>query len=371
VVEAGLSRVCARTLPLIALALGLGGCSAAGTTAVTATGHTLAIYLSAPAGATANGQIEDVLDAEALAFEQKRSEVTAFNLKLVRVQSAKLSDNARRAIEDSSAIAYLGEIVPGASGDTLGITNAQDLLQVSPTDTAVELTQPTPAVSKAPDRYYESLKTYGRTFARVVPTSVVEAKAQVRLMRSLSVKSLYLTDDGSAYGKAIAQAVRQDAATQSISIASGQPGATATFYGARSPNGLSQSVSGPSFGPSALAFVPASALGSGTLYISTPASSSRRLPAGARQFLSAFRSRYGHVPSPQAIFGYEAMAAVLDVLHQAGTAANDRSTVVHDFFAIRNRPSVVGTYSIDVNGDTSLSSFVFTRLRAGRLVPLG
>ena len=34
-----------------------------------------------------------------------------------------------------SAIAYLGEVDPGLSSQSLGITNAQDLLQVSPTDT--------------------------------------------------------------------------------------------------------------------------------------------------------------------------------------------------------------------------------------------
>ena len=62
----------------------------------------------------------------------------------------KLSDNARQAIGDSSSIAYLGELTPGASADTIGITNAEDLLQVSPTDTAVELTQVSPAVPNSP-----------------------------------------------------------------------------------------------------------------------------------------------------------------------------------------------------------------------------
>ena len=66
------------------------------------------------------------------------------------LHGAKPSDNARTAIQDSTAIAYLGEILPGASADSLGIVNDQDILQVSPTDTAVELTQSTPAVPGAP-----------------------------------------------------------------------------------------------------------------------------------------------------------------------------------------------------------------------------
>jgi ABC-type branched-subunit amino acid transport system substrate-binding protein len=72
---------------------------------------------------------------------------------------------------------------------------------------------------------------------------------------------------------------------------------------------------------------------------------------------------------PQAIFGYEAMSAMLAVLREAGSHANNRSTVVHDFLAIKNRPSALGTYSMNSNGDTSIAPFVFSRVRQGKLVP--
>jgi hypothetical protein len=61
---------------------------------------------------------------------------------------------------------------------------------------------------------------------------------------------------------------------------------------------------------------------------------------------------------------------VLDVLHGAGSAANNRATVVKDFFGIRNRSSVLGTYSIaPATGDTNLGAFVFSRLSRHTLVP--
>jgi branched-chain amino acid transport system substrate-binding protein len=60
---------------------------------------------------------------------------------------------------------------------------------------------------------------------------------------------------------------------------------------------------------------------------------------------------------------------VLAVLKEAGTSANNRTTVVHDFFSIKNRQSVLGTYSINSNGDTSIAPFVFSRLQSGQLVP--
>jgi len=41
--------------------------------------------------------------------------------------------------------------------------------------------------------------------------------------------------------------------------------------------------------------------------------------------------------------------------------------VIREFRAIRNRASVLGRYSIDFNGDTSLSTFAGNRVRRSRL----
>jgi branched-chain amino acid transport system substrate-binding protein len=354
---------------------------------VSVTGTTLTIYASVPAqNGTAQGQ--DILNAEQLALQQAGSQVGSFKVKFVPLTGGKLSDNARTAIEDKSTVAYLGENVPGASADSIGITNAQDVLQVSPGDTALELTQATAAVPGAPNRYYESLSTYGRTFARVVPSAAVEAKAQVQEMQSLHVTKLYVTDDGSHYGNAIALAVKQDAAP-AITVAQGAAtvagfqasGADALFFG-----GSSAALAEPLFGsvakartgaklfaPSALddgAFASSFGAANLSLYVSAPGLLSSDLPPLAQQkFIAPFEAAYHHPPQLEAIFGYEAMAAVLAVIRQAGSAANDRSTVVHDFFQIKNRSSVLGTYSINGNGDTSLGAFVFSRFKAGRLIP--
>jgi hypothetical protein len=42
---------------------------------------------------------------------------------------------------------------------------------------------------------------------------------------------------------------------------------------------------------------------------------------------------------------------------------------VHDFFAIRNRQSVIGTYSIDSGGDPSIAPLIFSRFQGGAPVP--
>jgi branched-chain amino acid transport system substrate-binding protein len=359
------------------LAAAVGGCTAAGTATTTIAGKTLTIYASAPAAATQQSQ--DVLGAEQLALAQHGGRIGKLTVRLVSL-TGKISDNARTAIVDPSTIAYLGEIAPGASAGSAGITNAQDVLQVSPTDTALELTQPSAAVSGAPGRYYESLKTYGKTFARVVPSTAQEAKAQVQEMQSLSVKTLYVADDGSRYGAAIALAVKQEATRAGISIVPrGQEGAL--FFGGSSDAAALSAFRDAAAGGRAVKLLAPSALddqalaaglsglAAAQLYVSSPGFLPKDLPPAGRKFVSDFQSAYHHAPSPQAIFGYEAMAAVLDVLGQAGASAGDRTKLVHDFFAIRSRSSVLGTYSINANGDTSLAPFVFSHVQAGKLAP--
>jgi branched-chain amino acid transport system substrate-binding protein len=368
------------------LAVTVAACTAPAST-VTVSGKSLAIYASDPPSSPP-ALSSDVLDAEQLALQQAGSRVGDFNIRFVTLHGAKPSDNARTAIQDKTAIAYLGEIPPGASADSLGITNALDLLQVAPTDTAIALTQTTPAVPGAPNNYYESMKSYGRTFARVVPNGSQEAKAQVQEMQSLHVSKLYVASDGSQYGAAIAHAVQQDAAGAGVSAVAGAAdatkfsasGADALFIGSDSNDvaaPLVRTVAASNraakiFVPSALetdSFAADVTSARAKLYASAPGFLPRDLPQLGAKFVSDFTTAYGHAPSPQAIFGYEAMSAVLAVLREAGSAANNRSTVVKDFFSISNRSSVVGTYSINANGDTSIAPFVFSRYANGSFAP--
>ena len=343
---------------------------------MTVSGKTLTIYLSD--ARTSQPQVAaDVVSAEQLAFRQGSSQVGSFTVQ-VKVLHGLISDQARTAIQDQSAIAYLGEAVPHTSFASLGITNALDLLQVSPTDNAVELTQATPAVSGAPGSYYESQSTYGQTFVRVVPTSALEAKAQVQEMRALGVTKLYVGDDGLPYGAAMANVIKSDVGG-TISVVGSLSAADGAFYGTSSPASAGRffhdaTSSNPQiklFGPSALAdpSIAGRLAGINHLYLSAPGFLKADLPPAAVTFVSQFTSAYGHAPEPQAIFGYEAMSAVMAVLREAGAQANNRATVVHDFLSIKNRQSVLGTYSMSPSGDTSIAPFVFSRVDQGKLVP--
>ncbi|MGH2914859.1 MAG: hypothetical protein ACRET5_00680 [Steroidobacteraceae bacterium] len=363
------------------MAIAVAGCGQATGSAVNVSGHRLMVYISSQAG---GGQAAaDVVHAERLAFAQAGgAKIATFTLGVKVLDKPTVSDDARAAIEDKTAIAYLGEIEPGTSQVSVQITNQLDLLQVSPTDTAVYLTQPTSAVGGAPGRWYPSGSSYHQTFARVVPTTKQEAAAIVAKLQALNVSKLHLLSDGQPYGASLTAAIRADAPAKGVTLAPAAAGAGAVLYAGNSASAATRALdraaaASPTaklFAPSALysdAFVAGlSAAAQANLYVSSPGFTAGKRNAAAKRFESSFDSTYGHDPAPEAIFGYEAMAAVLAVLREAGSHANDRAVVVKDFLALKDRQSVLGTYSLH-GGDTSLAPFVFARVQGGRLVVAG
>jgi ABC-type branched-subunit amino acid transport system substrate-binding protein len=370
---------------VLGAALILAGCGTAttgGTSAVTVSGKTLIIYVSQPPGGAHSQPASDILAAEKLAFSQSGGKVGSYTIDLKVLSGAKLSDNARTAIEDQKAIAYLGELVPGTSQISVQILNQQGLLEVSPADTAVYLTQPIAPVSNTTDTFYPAHATYKQTFGRVVPNSSQEAKAIVQELGAEHVTSLYVADDGQLYGAALALEVRNAAKAAGLTLATSATGAGAVFYGGSVANAavatrfLDQTASAS---PSAKLFVPSglddssfvaglSAGAQARLTVSSPGFLPKDLTGDGPAFASTFRTDDGHAPAPQAVFGYEAMRAVLNTLAQAGTAANNRAAVVADFRSLkRTSGSALGAYSIS-GGDPSIAPFVFARIRTH---PLG
>jgi branched-chain amino acid transport system substrate-binding protein len=99
--------------------------------------------------------------------------------------------------------------------------------------------------------------------------------------------------------------------------------------------------------------------------ITNPTLDRAAYPPAGQAFSAAFRARFGHEPRAYAIYGYEAMSVVLDAIRQGGS---DRAAVVRAFFATRDRDSVLGRYSIDANGDTTLPAYGVLRISRKRLV---
>jgi branched-chain amino acid transport system substrate-binding protein len=373
---AGLPRLRFALPAFCAAALALAGC---GNSAVTVSGTTLDIYAAQPPGAQTPVDT-DVLDAEKLALQQAGSKSGRYTLRLLVAHGATVSDSARTAISDKTAIAYLGEIQPGTSGVSTQITNQLGLLQISPTDTAVYLTQPTAAVPGSPNHWFPSAGDFGRTFARLVPNTAKEAHAIITEMQSLHRTKLFVSSDAGSYGRSIALEVRQDATSAGISVVSGAAGADAVFYaGEPGPAATKAVAADASASAGADLFVPSALYDAGwvkglsaaaqhRLYVSSPGFAPGHYSGTGAAFASAFRQAFHRQPLPQAVFGYAAMQALLAGVKQAGARANSRSVVTEDVLGLKDQQSALGTYSLN-GGDPNLAPFIFARPVAGTLVP--
>jgi branched-chain amino acid transport system substrate-binding protein len=387
------------------LAAGCGGDDDARRSGVVG-GLTLTIYSSLPLQGTAGRSGRDLVRAESLAVTDARGRAGRFRVRFISLDNAlpdtgawdaaKTSVNARTAVRDPTTIAYVGDAPAEATAISLPILNEAGILQVSPTTTYVGFTRAEGADAGEPDRYYP----FGqRTFARVIPADHGQAAALVRLMRDDDCGDVHIVDNAQPDLHAIAPAVERAAASAELDVVAADRlgdgseslrtfadrvarlDADCLYVGAtdtpRAAAALVQAVhrARPSthvFASADLA-VPAfldgiGAAGEDVVRVTSPLLPDSAQPRAAQRFLRAFAARYGHPPAPEAIYGYEAVKAILVAVDDAGDVGNDRAEVVARFLGIADRRSVLGTYDIDDDGDTTLSAYGVYSVRGGRLI---
>jgi branched-chain amino acid transport system substrate-binding protein len=365
----------------------------------------LTIYSSLPLQGDSRPQSEDVVNGEKLALEEQGGKVGKFTVKYVSLDDAtaaagkwdpgQTSSNARKAAQDPSTIAYLGEFNSGASAISIPILNEAGILQVSPSNTAVGLTRSQGADKGEPDKYYPSGK---RTYGRVVPADHIQAAAQVTYQKDSGCKKTYILNDKEVYGKGLATQVESAAKAQgglqivgddgidtkaanfrSVAQKLKSSGADCMFFGGITQNKGVQvftdvNAANPTmklFGPDGVADVFVEKISpkvAAQTYITAPTLDPKLYPPAAQKFYATFKQKYGHEPFPYAIYGYEAMKVALLAIQNAGDKGNDRAAVIDAFFNIKNRDSVLGKYSIDENGDTTLSDYGANRVKSKKLV---
>src|SRR2546421_2888772 len=127
------------------------------------------------------------------------------------------AQNARTAVQDKSAIGYVGEYNSGISKVTIPILNKSGITQISPSNTYVGLTSTAPGHEPGePDKYYPTGK---RTYARVVPIDTVQAAALLLQMKADGCKSVTVWNSKSTYSAGLATNVQQEASKAGIKVA--------------------------------------------------------------------------------------------------------------------------------------------------------
>src|SRR4051794_20005856 len=393
------------------LALVVAGCGGddnegGSTSSSSSSGSTsLTIYSSLPLQGDSRPQSEAVVNGEKLALQEHGGKVGKYTVKYVSLDDSTAatgkwepgatSSDARKAAQDKSTIAYLGEFNSGASAISIPILNEAGILQVSPSNTYVGLTRSEGADKGEPDKYYPSGK---RTYGRVVPADHIQAAAQVAFQKDQGCTKTYILNDKEVYGKGIADAVQKDGSAQGLQILGNDgidtkaasfrslatkikgKGADCMFFGGITDNKAVQvwkdvGAANPTikmFGPDGVAesaFTTKLPTGlQSRTYITNPTLDPKLYPPAAQDFFKTYKQKFGKAPEPYAIYGYEAMQVALLAIQNAGDKGNDRQAVIDQFFKIKDRDSVLGKYSIDPNGDTTLSDYGGDKVKGGQLV---
>lgn len=131
-------------------ALALSGCGGS----EPASDARLTVYVSAPRRGPEAVDGADIAGGAQKALAAANGEAGGVAVGIVHLTSsddpARVSHNARRAVEDSTSIAYIGELDSTATLSSLPITNDARMLQVSPTAGASDLVAPFPGSDAVP-----------------------------------------------------------------------------------------------------------------------------------------------------------------------------------------------------------------------------
>jgi branched-chain amino acid transport system substrate-binding protein len=333
------------------------------------------VYSSLPERGPARADAVAIEQGERLALADAGSP-----LRLVTLDDAnrrgwtpeRVAEDARRAAQDDATIGYIGEFNSGASSVSLPILNDAGVAMVSPSNTADGLTVRGPGTGQGePDKYYP---TGDRTYFRLAPRDAVQGDALGIAMRRAGCRRAAVLDDREEYGIAIAAAAARHVhvavrrhAGRSIVRALRRARVDCVLFSGLSENGavaLLRAVRralphARLFGPDGIADA-AARLPAGTR-ISAPTLAPDAYPPAGQRVIAASHDVY-------AAYGYEAMRLYIDAYATAGA---NRPAIIHWLQDVRRRPGVIGTYSLDRHGDTTLRAIGLNVVRGGVLTPAG
>jgi branched-chain amino acid transport system substrate-binding protein len=369
---------------------------------------TVKVYSSLPLQGASRPQTTALVNGVKLALEQaggKAGDIT--------VQYESLDDstaqagswtpeattsNARKAAQDDATAAYIGEFNSGASAVSIPILNEAGVPQISPANTAVGLTSDEPGADAGePDKYYP---TGQRNYVRIVPKDTIQAAALVTLMKEDGCTKVQLTNDKEVYGAGLGRNIEIAAEEQGLDIISNDAidknapnyrslaqkakaaGADCfVFSGITANNAVQLYKDFAAALPDAKLYGPDGVAESGfvdpkeggipadvasKLQVSVATLSPDEYPPEGQEFFSQFEEKYNEPnPDPYAIYGYEAMRLALDAIERSGSG--NKEDIVAALFDTKDRSSVLGTYSIDENGDTTLTDYGIYKVEGGEL----
>jgi branched-chain amino acid transport system substrate-binding protein len=373
-------------------------------------GETANVYSSLPLQGASRPQTTALVNGIKLALQQRNGKAGDITIKYTSLDDSTAQAgtwtpeatqaNAQRVAQDDAAIAYIGEFNSGASVISIPILNEVPIAQISPANTAVGLTTDEPGADKGePDKYYP---TGERHYLRIVPKDTIQGAALATLMSEDGCGNVYILNDREVYGAGLSRNIEGSAQEVGLEVLANEG------IDPKAPNFRSQAAKMKSEGAECFVFSGITANGAVQLYkdvaaalpdaklygpdgvaesgFSDPAEggipadvasrvkvtvatlSPDEYPPEGQKFFEDFEAEYGEPnPDPYAIYGYEAMDLVLDTCEELGPDCTDRQALIDALFQTKGRESVLGTYDIDENGDTTLTDYGVYTIKGGEL----
>ncbi len=305
--------------------------------------------------------------------------------------AGKEAENANQAVADGDVMVYIGPFNSGAARVSIPILGKADLVMISPSNTYAGLTRPGRGRPNEPDVFYADGK---RNYTRVIPTDDVQGAVGAGWAKQLGAQRVYVLDDTDLYGRAVAAVFAETASKIGLEVVGGPEGLDPrapdykaladkikganpdlVYFGGIADNnagrlwrdlraGLPDTVK--LMGPDGLysqAFLDDAGDSANGAYITFGAVAPSKLTQRGAEWYRSFKVRYGVEPEVYASYAYEATKAALDAIKRAGK--KDRTAIREAVFATKDYDGILGRWSIDEGGDTTLTTISGRQVKDG------
>jgi branched-chain amino acid transport system substrate-binding protein len=364
---------------------------------------TIKIVSSLPRTGSSKGQTDTIVNSFKMALDEVNNKVGNATISYEDMDDAtpakgawdagKEAENANKAVNDADVMVYIGTFNSGAAKVSIPILNRANLAMLSPANTYPGLTKPGKGEANEPAAYQPSGKP---NYARVVPADDLQGAVGAAWAKQIGASKVYVLDDTELYGHGIAVVFADTAKKIGLNLVGGPEGidpkasdyrALATKIRGTSPDlvyfgGITQNNAGKLLkdlrgvlgdnvkfmGPDGIyeeAFLKDAGDAAEGAYITFGGVSPKKLTGKGAEWYSNYKKKFNDSePEAYAGYGYESMKVALDAIARAGT--KDRAKIRDAMFATKDYDGVLGKWSFDANGDTTLTQMSGRQVKGGK-----
>jgi branched-chain amino acid transport system substrate-binding protein len=313
--------------------------------------------------------------------------------------SGKTSANGNAYAQDQSVIGVIGTFNSGAAEIMIPILNRAPngpVAMISPANTYVGLTHSGPGTAAGePGKYYPTGK---RNYVRIVAADDFQGAADAMLTKQLGLKSVYLLNDKEAYGLGVATNMRNALKQLGVKVAGfsawdpkassyealaskiKQSGADGVFLGGlicenggklikdmRAGLGSGVQIMGPDGFTPISADVQGAGQAANGMTVSVAGLPNEKLGSTGKQFVTKFKSATGKSPDPYSVYAAQAAEVMLQAI---ANSDGSRASVAANLFKTKVSNGILGSFSIDKNGDTTSNPVTIYKIKGGQQTTL-